>query len=101
MGLRKPVWIGIILGAIGVFAVGWTILNQPLATGRVLTGTVIYCGEQQKSESSWCMIRLDLDSRTVPVDMAREYPGQQISLIEMRRRLTGRTYYLVRGRDKP
>jgi hypothetical protein len=92
---RKPILIGIGLGLAGVIAVVWTIANQPLATGRVLTGKVIYC-----ERAAICVVRLEVDSRTVPVDMAREFPGQQISLIEMRRRLTGGTQYLVRGRGK-
>jgi hypothetical protein len=102
MSARKQILIGIGLGMAGVCAIAWTLLNMPLATGRILTGKVVYCGEQDPDHpSSWCMIRLDMDSRTVPVKMAREFPGQQISLIEMRKRLTGQIKYLVRDRGKP
>lgn len=101
MSVRKPILIGFGFGMAGVCAIAWTMLNMPMATGRILTGTVVYCGEQQTGHpSSWCMVRLDMDSRTVPVNMAREFPGQQISLIEMRKRLTGQTQYLVRDRGK-
>ena len=46
------------------------------------------------------MVRLEGNLETVPVHMAREFPGQQLSLVEMRTRITGRTRYLVRERGK-
>jgi hypothetical protein len=98
MSARNQILIGFALGMAGVCAIAWTMLNMPLATGRILTGEVVYCGEQDPDHpGSWCMVRLDMVSRTVPVNMAREFPGQQIS---MRKRLTGQTKYLVRDRGK-
>jgi hypothetical protein len=101
MSARNQILIGFAFGMAGVCAIAWTLLNMPLATGRILTGKVVYCGDQNTGHpSSWCMVRLDMDSRTVPVNMAREFPGQQNSLIEMRKRLTGQTKYLVRDRGR-
>jgi hypothetical protein len=100
MSVRKSVLIGFGFGMAGVCAIAWMMLNMPPATGRILTGVVLYCGEQ-KTGLPWCMVRLDNDSRTVPVDIGGGYPGQQLSLVEMRKRVTGQTQYLVRGRGKP
>jgi hypothetical protein len=95
----KPILIGLGVGMATICAIGWTMLNMPQATGRMLTGKVIYCREQGLGHpSSWCMVQLDMDSRTVPVDMSREFPGQQLSLLEMRKRFTGQTQYFVRDR---
>jgi hypothetical protein len=97
----KPILIGLGVGMATICAIGWTMLNMPQATGSMLTGKVIYCREQGLGHpSSWCMVQLDMDSRTVPVDMAREFPGQQLSLLEMRKRFTGQTQYLVRDRGQ-
>jgi hypothetical protein len=101
MPARRQILIGFGVGVAGVCAIAWTLLNMPLATGRILTGKVVYCGEQPTGHpSSWCVVRLDMDSRTVRVNMAREYPGQPISLIEMRKLLIGQAKYLVRDRGK-
>ena len=101
MAVRKAILIGFCLCMTGVCAIAWTILNMPRATGRILTGSVVYCGER-KSGQAWCMVRLDEDRRTFPVDMGGGgFPGQQLSLVEMRKRVTGQTQYLVRGLGKP
>jgi hypothetical protein len=97
MAVRKSILIGFGLGVIGVCAIAWTILNMPQATGRILTGKVVYCGEQRTGQP-WCMVRLEDDWRTVPVDMGGGFPGQQLSLVEMRKHVTGQTQYLIRGR---
>jgi hypothetical protein len=101
MTAHKPILIGFGVGMAGICAIGWTMLNMPQATGRILTGKVVYCREQGSGHpSSWCMVQLDMDSRTVIVDMAREFPGQQLSLVEMRKRLTGQAQYLLRDRGQ-
>ena len=100
MPVRKAIVIGIGLGLVGGFAFAWTVLNAPQATGRIVTGNVVYCAER-KSGQPWCLVRFDRDWRTFPVDMGGGFPGQQLSLVEMRKRVTGQTQYLVRGPGKP
>jgi hypothetical protein len=100
MPVRKRMVTGIAVGLAGVSAIAWTILNAPQATGRIVSGNVVYCGERETGQP-WCMVRLDRDWRTFPVDVGvGGYPGQQLSLVEMRRRVTGQTQYLVRGLGK-
>lgn len=76
--------------------VAWTTLNTPQATGRIFTGQVVYCGEQGSGQAP-CMVRLD-DGRTVPADMGGAFPGLHVSLVEMRKRVTGQTRYDLQGR---
>jgi hypothetical protein len=101
MRLRK-VFLVILLGGIAsVCAIAWTIANSPHATGKVVNGEVIYCGEQKsKTDDNWCMVRLDPGTEMTVVDMPRSLPGQKLLLMETRTRVTKRTQFIIQHYGK-
>jgi hypothetical protein len=101
MPRRRLVLVLLLCGIAVACAISWTVVNSPRATGRVVNGEVIYCGEQKsETESNWCMIRLDAGMETTVVDMPRTLPGQKLVLIEMRTPVTKRTQYFIQHYGK-
>jgi hypothetical protein len=101
MPLRKLVLVFLLCGIASVCAIAWTIVNSPQATGKVVNGEVIYCGEQKsKVENNWCMGRLDPGMVTTLVDMPRSFPGQKLVLRETRTRVTKRAQFIIQHYGK-
>ena len=101
MPLRKLVLIFLLCGVASVCAIAWTIANSPHATGKVVNGEVIYCGEQKSDvQNNWCMVRLDPGPEMTVVDMPRTFPGQKLVLMETRTRLTKRTQFIIQHYGK-
>lgn len=96
MPLRKIIPIVLLCTAGAACAIAWMIANSPRATGKIVSGEVIYCGEQKRTvEINWCMVRLDPGTEMALVDMPRTFPGQKLVLMETRTSITKRTRFII------
>ena len=97
----KVLLVSLLCGVVSVCAIAWTIANSPHATGKVVNGEVIYCGEQKSEvQNNWCMVRLDPGKEMTVVDMPRTFPGQKLVLMETQTRITRRTQFIIQHYGK-
>ena len=105
MPLRRPEVLFIGCGTAVGLALIWTYVDLPQPTGRYLRGTISYCHYNIDSKyltaDPWCMVRVDSDSVTLRVNMIQRSPGKQITLIELRKRVTGRLQYVPQYASEP
>jgi len=98
---RKLLLVFLLAGIASVCVIAWTIVNSPHATGKVVNGEVVYCGEQKsKTDDNWCMVRLNQGTEMTLVDMPRSFPGQKLVLMETRTRVTKRTQFIIQHHGK-
>lgn len=86
-------------------AVLWLFVDAPVATSNHRSGHIYYCESNTNpyydNRPTWCMVQLDETTPPVQVFMKSMLPGHAVSLIEMRRRITRRTQYVVDYTSKP
>lgn len=104
MQIQRPASIFAVVALLITGGVTWLLIDAPKDMGTKISGSVIYCKTRVSTGETLptgCQIAIASRSNGVWVYMPSAAPGSRIHLLQMRRALSGNTYYVVDYSVKP